>query len=247
MPGPRDPRLRVWRISAFCEAMRYLFVLWCAFLNPALAEVPRDLAAALKSFHADAPKGWSFTQTTTAEGESTVERCDATRPEFDRWALIQKNGRAPTPDEISHYAEMRSRRSRGGTAPSITDQLDLNTVETVRDGPDDAAYACRLKTGEKGDDTARFLRATLVVNKATSTITSLELASIGPFSPTLAVRIEEMRTTLTYLPPTSDRPSLPRAVTTRVRGRAFWFKSLDADRVVEFSDFSPARVERKSG
>jgi hypothetical protein len=87
---------------------------------------------------------------------------------------------------------------------------------------------------------------TLVIEKATASITSIELASTAPFSPTLGVKIDEMRTTLTYLPPSVTRPALPQTVTTRVRGRAFWFKSLDADRVVAFSDFSPARAEHKT-
>jgi hypothetical protein len=118
--------------------MRCLLLFLCAFLNLAVAEVPRELAAAVKTFRADPPKGWSFTQTTTADGESTVERCDAARPEFDRWSLVQKNGKAPTAEEISHYAEMRSRRSRGGTAPSLVDQFDLETVERIRDDPQNA-------------------------------------------------------------------------------------------------------------
>ena len=58
------------------------------------------------------PRGWSFTQTTAAEGKSTVERCDAAKTEFDRWALVAKDGRDPTPAERKEYAEARSRRCR---------------------------------------------------------------------------------------------------------------------------------------
>ncbi|MEO5959137.1 MAG: hypothetical protein ABIZ49_06330 [Opitutaceae bacterium] len=207
----------------------------------AQASVPPQLEAALKSFRADAPRGWSFTQTTTAAGQSTVERCDATKPEFERWSLVRKNGRPPTADEAQCYAGMRSRRSRGGTAPSVIDQLDLMTIETVTETPERATYRTRLKPGEKGDNTAAFLRATIVLYKPSSTIESLELASAGEFSPTFGVRIAEMKTRMTYSPPTGDTPVLPQGVTTRVRGRAFWFKSLDAEMTVTFSDYEKAR------
>lgn len=221
--------------------MRLLPALFCLIVANGWSAVPPELAAALKTFRADAPKGWSFTQTTSAQGESTVERCDAAKPEFDRWSLIRKNDRLPTPDEIRDYGEMRSRRSRGGTAPNLTDQFDLGTLEPLGDSPDHATYRCRLKTGEKGDETARYLRATLVVHKPTATLTSIELASIGPFRPTFGVSIDEMQTVMTYLPPTAEVPALPQKVTTRVRGTAFWFKSLDADMVVTFSDYLRVR------
>lgn len=204
---------------------------------PVFAAPPSGLADALKNFRADAPRGWSFTQATVAEGKSTVERCDAAKPEFERWSLIQKDGRTPTEDEARDYAEIRSRRSRGGTAPNITDQFDLTTAEVVADTPERETYRLRLKPGEAADHTAAFLRVTVIVDKRSHTITSIELASTGEFSPTFAVKIAELITTLTYSAPTVDRPSLPNAVTTHVRGRAFLFKSLDADMTVTFTDY----------
>lgn len=217
-----------------------LFSLFAVGLR-ATGAVPPELAAALRSFRADPPRGWSFTQVTMAEGRSTVERCDATKPEFDRWTLVQKDGRAPTADELKDYAEVRSRRSRTGTAPSIVEQLDLGTIEVVGRTPERATFRFRLRPGESRDKTAPFLRATLALHLPTRTIAAIELANDEPFRPTPGVKITELRTTMTYAPPAGDAPSLPEKVTTRVRGRAFWFKSLDADMTVTFADFAPPR------
>ena len=227
------------RTLRFVGAMRYL-VLLCALAVTASAAVPPELAAALKAFRADAPPGWSFTQTTASGDKSTVERCDAAKPEFDRWSLAQQDGRAPTSDELGNYAAMRSRRSRGGTAPRLTDQFDLTTLETVTDTPERATFRCRLKRGEAGDQTSDFLRAKIVLHKPTKTIESLELASAGEFNPTFGVKIAEMKTTLAYSLPAGDRPTLPEKVTTRVRGRAFFLKSLDEDMTVTFSAYERA-------
>jgi hypothetical protein len=205
------------------------------------AAPPPELKAALDVFQTEAPAGWSFTQTTAGEGKSTVERFDATKAEFERWSLVQQDGRAPTPDETQKYNESHSRRSRGGTAPKIGGQLDLNTAEVVTDTPERTTYRCRLKPGEAGDKTADFLRATVILHKPTKTIESFELGSAGEFKPTLGVKIAEMRTTMTYSLPAGDTPSLPQKVAMRMRGRAFLVKSLDADMTVTFSDYVRAK------
>ncbi|MSU50274.1 MAG: hypothetical protein EXS37_14510 [Opitutus sp.] len=217
--------------------MRFLFLI-CTIVGAASAAVPPELAAALKTFRSDAPRGWSFTQTTAAEGKSTTERSDAAKPEFDRWSLLAKDGRAPTADDLKEYAEARSRHSRGGTAPNLTEQLDFPSLETVSTTTDRATYRCRLRPGEARDNTAPFLRVTLVLHRPTHTIESIELASASEFSPTFAVKIAELKTRMTYSLPLDGTPSLPQLVSTHVRGRAFLFKSLDADMTVTFSDYA---------
>ncbi len=215
-------------------------LLFLLLLCPTSAAVPPLLREALDAFRADPPPGWSYAQKTSGDGRSTVELCDAAKPEFDRWSLVEKDGRAPTAAEIRDYTEARSRRSRTGTAPKITDQLDLDLVETVAETADRATFRTRLRRGEARDHTAPFLRATVVVHKPTRAIESIELGNTEPFSPTLGVRIAEMRTVLTYRLPVGDTPALPASVASRVRGSAFWFKSLDADLTVEFSGYARA-------
>ena len=223
----------------FVPQMRLSLALF-ALASPATAAVPPALDAALKTFQADAPRGWSYAQTTIAEGKSTVERHDATKPEFERWSLVQKDGRAPTVDELKDYSDARSRRSRTGTAPKLVDQLLLETIETVAETPKRATYRFRVRPGESRDQTAAFLRATVVLHKPTGTVESFVLASVEPFAPTFGVKISELRTLMTYSLPGGEAPSLPQKVVTRVRGTAFWLKSLDAEMTVTFSDYAKA-------
>jgi len=207
---------------------------------PGHESAPPILAEALKQFRMEGPRGWSFTQTTTAEGHSRVERFNAAQPDFNRWTLIQEDGHEPTADQRDDYREKLSRRSRGGTAPPLLNQLDLEKVTVPEENSERITYRCPLKPGESGDETAKYLVATLVVHKPTHTIESFELASREPFTPTFGVRIAEMQTRLTYSVPESDRPSVLLKSTTKLRGRAFWLKSLDADMVVTFTDYEYA-------
>ncbi len=209
------------------------------------AGAPPDLlATALARFRSEVPRGWSYLQTTTAEGQSLVERCDAARPEFDRWSLVRKNGREPTAEERRDYLEARSRRSRAGTAPRLAEQIDPAGAERAHEDADRTTFVCRLQRGDRSDRTAAFLRARLTVHRATATIETLELKNTGPFSPTFGVTIEEMTTRLTFSVPVGDTPSLPLGVESRVRGTAFWFKSLDADMTIRFSDYARVGTRR---
>ncbi|ACB77117.1 hypothetical protein [Opitutus terrae] len=204
------------------------------------SESPASTAAfreVLATFRTEGPRGWSFTQTTEGAGHRRVERFDAAQPEFLRWTLVQEDGRTPTADETRDYQEKLSRRSRGGTGPQFASQLDVNTMEFVGSADERATYRLRVQPGETGDATAQFLRATIVFHEPTRTIESLEIASVAPFSPTFGVKIAEMKTTLRYSLPTAERPSLLQQSVTRLRGRAFWLKSLDADLTVVFSGY----------
>lgn len=206
-----------------------------------IGAVPEEFQAALQAFRPDPPKGWSYTQRTSGDGRSTEEKHDATKPEAERWALTRKDGRDPTADERRDYLELRSRRQPMSAAPRITEQFDLTTLEVLEADAERSRYRLRLRPGESSDHTAEHLRATVVVWRATRTIESIELASAEPFSPSFFIRIDSMRTVLRYAAPTPDRPALPVEVRTSLRGRAFWFKSLDADLTVTYADYTPIR------
>ena len=198
-----------------------------------------DLVAALRGFRSEAPPDWSYVQATSDGQRSLEERHDATRPDFGRWSLLRKDGREPTAAELAEYRDTRSRRSRGGTAPRLAEQIDPAEAMVVAEADDRVTYRCRLRPAEAGDRTADFLHATLVVHRPTRTIEAITLENDAPFRPALGIRITKLRTRLTFSLPAAERPSLPETVQTLVRGEAYWFKSLDADLQVTFSRYEP--------
>lgn len=232
------PRFRDWFGTFPKPRMPSRFSLpFLALASLALAALPPEYAAICEAFQTQNPKGWSFTQTTSAEGKTLVERYDAAQPEFSRWTLVSENGRAPTEAEARAYREKFTRRSRGGTAPAIASQLELPSAELVAEDATQAVYRFKLKLEDEDDKTANFLRASVTFDKATRSITCFELASVETFAPVLGVRIRELRTAIHYHLPTADRPALLDRVTTRTRGRAY-FKSLDADMLVTYTDYA---------
>ena len=135
---------------------------------------------------------------------------------------------------------MQSRRSSAETAPALMSQIDLSRAEVVDTTPERVTYRCPVSPGESSDKVAAHLRATFVYHRSTRTILRFEIASVEPFSPTFGVSIEDMRTTIAYSLPSPERPSVIEKVSTRVRGRAFLFKSLDQDMDITYSDYAYA-------
>ncbi len=218
-----------------------LLTLAMASAVPAFAEaLPANLAGALEAFRADGPKGWAYTQTTTAGKESLEERFDPARPESERWALVAKDGRAPTPEELKVYREGKSRRVGGANAPRIQDQIDRTAATRLRAQGDLEWWRFPMQPGAADDSSAAHLDVTFCFHLPTLTITAVEIASREPYSPVIGVSIRESRTLMTYSLPEPGRPSLLQKVDLRIRGRAFWFKSLDQTMEITYSAHQPA-------
>jgi hypothetical protein len=222
--------------------MRLLIALCLGLLSCQLiaGSMPAELAAALKEFRAEGPKGWAFTQTTVASDRVRVERFDPLGRHAVQWKLLQENGRAPNAEEIAKYTELKARRSSNETAPNVKDQIIPESCEIVSENAERAVYRFRLKPGAEDDHAAEHMRATFTLHRPTGTVEVVELASTGPFSPVLMVKVREARTVMTYsLPVAADnRPSLLQTVAVRIRGTAMWFRSLDQDMSVAYSDYA---------
>lgn len=212
-----------------------LFLAFTSLLSAAPA--PAELTAALKGFRADGAKGWGFTQTTVAADRGRVERYDPLGKNFITWTLLQQDGRAPTADEIRKYTELKARRSSNETAPNVKDQIIPDSCEVVSETPEKGVYRFQLKPGDEDDHSAQFMKVTFTLHRPTATIEQVELASTGPFSPVFMVKVSEARTVMNYTLPSGETPTFLKEVTVRVRGTAMWFRSLDQDMTVTYSDF----------
>lgn len=214
-----------------------LLVLFSAAPLLAADALPADFSAALSAFRAEGARGWGFVQTTKTTTHSLVERFAPWKPEASRWTLLEKDGHAPTDDDLKDYSDRLSRRQNGATAPDVTQQLDRATAQRVSDDPVRSVYRFRLKPSEKDDASAEHMAVSFTYHKPTHTIEVVDLQNVEPFSPMFVVKIQEAHTRITYSLPTPERPTLLDHITVRVRGRAMWFKSLDDDMTVTYSDF----------
>ncbi len=221
--------------------LRPLLFAFCLLITAQLfaGPIPSELEKALADFQAEGTKGWGFTQSTTSAEKTLVERYDPAKPEFSRWTLLQKNGRAPTDVESKEYRDMLTSNARGQTAPNVKDQIRPETCEplAVEDGR--ARYRFLLKSGGEDDKSAEHMVVTFSLHLASGTIERVELSNIRAFSPMFAVKIDEARTVIRYTLPEENRPTLLQDIKVRVRGRAMLVKSLDQEMTVTYADYTP--------
>ncbi len=221
--------------------LRSLLLSTCLLIASSLraAPMPPELEKALAAFQAEGTHDWGFTQSTRSADHSLVERFDPSKPRFAQWSLVQKDNRAPTDQETKEYKDMLDRRTRGPTAPNVKNQIRPDTCEPLGIENDRARYRFLLNPGGEDDKSAEHMVVTFFLHQPTGTIDRVELASIRPFSPMFAVKIHEARTVILYTLPDDTRPTLLQEITVRVRGRAMFFKSLDRDMTVTYSDYTP--------
>lgn len=225
---------------------RFFRLLGCLGLTAALAcAAPSpELSRALADFRAAPPAGWAFTQVTVSEDKNLTERYDPSRPPEERWTLLEKDGRRPTEADLATYREQPGKRGGELVAPDLTAQLDADTAELVSDDGDRAVWRFRLRPGNDEDFVAAHMTATYTLHRPTGSIERVELANFEPFDPSFFVKVNEARTVMEFTLPEGDRPARPRQISMRVRGRSFWFKSLDSELSVTYRDYEakPAAV-----
>ncbi len=206
--------------------------------------ISSEMKDALKTFRSEGSLGWAFTQRTEGGGKSRVERFDPRLAEFHRWVLVESDGHPPSTEEATRYNELQTRRSSGQTAPNVKDQIDENSGEVLSDDGVHVTWRFKLLTTDAADRSAAHMTATFTLHRPTRTIERVELASFEPFKPVLGVSITEARTTIEYSLPEDSRPTLLKNVRMTVRGKAWFFKSMDEDLLVTYSDYENVRIRK---
>lgn len=202
-----------------------------------MAQPSEALLVALEGFRTDGPKGWAYTQTSHSADRSRVESFNPLAASHLRWNLLTENGAAPSAETVESYRQQQTRRTGGQTAPNVKEQLILESAELLEQVDDREKWQFDLRPGADDDSSAEHMRSTITLHVPSQTIEQIELASFESFSPVLGVTVDSARTSISYSLPHGDTPSLLQEIKVSVRGRAFYFKSLDSDMTVSYSDY----------
>jgi hypothetical protein len=235
------------RIRFHPRMLRSSLIAVCLLIAASLhaGPVPPELEKALATFQSEGTRGWAFTQTTQSSDSTLVERYDPSKPEFNRWKLLQKDGREPTEAEVKTYKDALGRGNREQAAPNVKNQVQQDTCEPLGEENGRARYRFQLKPGGEDDKSAEHMVVIFSLHLSTGTIERVELVSVRPFSPMFGVKIEEARTVIDYTLPDEARPTLLKEIHVSVRGRAMLFKSLDRTMAVTYADYSAPAPPRE--
>jgi hypothetical protein len=198
-----------------------------------LPALPTELALALDQFRAEGPTGWAFTQATSGGGKELVERYDPRHPGPARWTLLAEKGQPPTEEQQTRYRAMRPAQD---SSSELAAQLDRTRVVLVATDDHSSTYEFALRPASEKDTAAAHMRARVTLDRPSGGITRVELFNFRSFKPAISLTIHEARTTLTYTPPTAERPALPLESRLHIRGERVWFRDFEQTVVSTFQD-----------
>ena len=226
---------RPWRNPA---RLGLSLLAWGLTVLPAGAALPGYLRTALDAFNPGMPAGWACTITTTRNNDTLVEHFDPSRPSGGQWTLLQCHDRSPTTEEKEKY--LQSRPSGSSVGPQATFQkadIEPGSLTLVREDDERAVFKGAFRAESTGaDKMLGHLVLHLTANKRTPFVEKYTLSLETPYSPVLGVKMNELRVEAEFLPPGTERPSLPARQTSRFTGRILLIPTEEDLRVI-FSDF----------
>jgi hypothetical protein len=201
--------------------------------------MPGYLRSALDNFNPGVPAGWACTITTIRNKDTLVERFDPSRPPDGQWTLLQCHDRSPTPEEREKYLQSRPAGSTvGPQAVFSKSDIEPGSLTVVHEDDERAEFKGSFRNEAAGaDKMLGHLILRLTVNKRRPHVEKYALLLESPYSPVLGVKMNELQLGAEFLPPESDRPSLPTKQTSHFTGRILLIPTEEMLQV-NFSDFT---------
>lgn len=181
---------------------------------------------------------WAYTLTTQVDGTRTVEKYDPSQTTDRRWQLVIKEGKTPAAKDLAKYAEERRKRGGRSNTKNIRSLIDPSKILILSN--DAARIYCRieLKKQDAGEGVEiPSISGTLTVLREPPQVERWDVASTAKFGKAGVFSISEMRFGMSFQQAPERAGVLPRSVSSRIRGRALIFKSLNVDSLATYSDF----------
>lgn len=195
----------------------------------------------------DERDNWAFTQLAREyDGgvlkRERLERYDPSRPDSERWELLQLNGRAPTPAERAELTERKNRKRRRHTTP-VAEYFDFDRAALLSADAQSLRYELPLRSSNAWLFPVDKVTLTLTIDRATRAITHVSARVQEPFRVALGLaRVLDVHLDVqTELPP-EDAPHVADPAAAKPSGTARMVVSRFGDRIeYSWSDFR--RVE----
>lgn len=178
----------------------------------ALAARADDILRDAVSRWLDERDNWAFTQVAREyDGgklkRERVERFDPSRPDRDRWELLQLNGRQPTPQEKAELMDRKNKKRRKHTA-AIADYFDFDRALFAGGDRQAVRYELPLRSSAEWLFPVDKVTLVLTIDKATRAVTRVQAKIDEPFRVALGVaRVLDVQLDVaTELPP-PDAPT----------------------------------------
>ena len=213
-------------------------------LGPAHAEEYEDIVSrAFEAINGDFHNEWAFTETSTADGSTSVGRYDPRRAEGERWTLSSVDDREPTEDEVDAYLDGKTKDAERGSGNErgADTRIAPGTLRLIEEHDGHWLFSF-VPAGDKDDDEGfmEHVDGTIKIAKDGHYVEYIDLRNSKPIKPAFGVKIITFLTRLTFGPAAPDGPIVPQTVDVHVKGRAYLAVRFDEKESVRYGDYSYA-------
>ncbi len=157
------------------------------------------------------------------------------------WQLVKVDGADPSAEAVEEYADSAEQRSRRGhpMAFDLARLARVDTVQLAREDVDTVTFSFRLQPAEdeENPEFVEKMRGRLIASKADLRPLTFITENAEPFSPAAAFKILEFRQEMTFRYDETLKTSVAVRTKTHFLAKAFVFKTINDDRIVEFLDY----------
>jgi hypothetical protein len=177
---------------------------------------------------------WRYHQTTSAEDMLRVESFDARLNEGSQWQLMSENGQEPDAVRLAEYAQDKAdtKPKEGQKTLSFSELVKLESLRFVSEDETQLIYKFVPQIDELDND---GLNGELRLNKQSKQLDVIKIINSKDLSPAFSVSLTQFELTMNFAAVTGL--VMPAKITTKVKGSVAFFKSIDSEEVVSYSDY----------
>jgi hypothetical protein len=242
---------------------RYSRFLGCLVLLLGLsalrAEPPSLLAEAMQRWTAEMDD-WAFTQRVRTFDNDKVklerlERYDPSRPDNQRWELLEIDGKPPTAEQREYWQQRKNRKPKRRAEKAIEDYFDFDHAKLANETAEAVRYEVPIRRDATRLVPVEKISIEVVVNKATHTIQQITGGLREPFRVALGLaKITDVWLDVRFDPMVHDLSADPNAAEANGAAHVVLFKMGDRaeyawtnfKRVTPFSPATPGRANAKN-
>lgn len=220
------------------------------------AEMPPLLSEAMEKWSAEMD-GWAFTQRVRTFDNDKVklerlERYDPSRPDNQRWELLQIDGKPPTAEQREYWEKRKNRKARHRADKSIEEYFDFQHATLAKETPEKICYDVPLRGDLTRLVALEKVSIEVAVNKQTHSIQQIKGGLKEPLRVALGLaKVTDGWLDVRFDPIVNDLSAEPNATEANGTARVVLFKMGDRAEYA-WSNFKrvtpfPAQAQGASG
>lgn len=198
---------------------------------------------ALAALYEDYKRSWSFTETSTAKGETKVATYDPRKSGSKRWTLVSVDGRPPTDKDRKTFRaqklkqEQEVNRRDKAIGPRATVRIRPGTLKLRQ--KTDTHWIFDFIPAQEGDDDRimRYVTGTMKIVKDGHYVESVVLRNDASITPLIGVKISTILVVQKFAPAKPAGPIVPISVDVQIKGRAFLVAGFNESEFVRFTEY----------